>query len=477
MSARLTGHLRVEPRKSGRVWVAKYGLAEGGETRKVLGKAWVKDSGRKTARGAIVWRVADGPKPDEDYLAPKDAQVALDKILDEEMKKKKRSPRPVQRGRTFGEAVRAWLKYLKVDKGREETTINGHKSRANVLLEAFGDATLLHRVNSAERIDKFFSEIVHGERLSTKGQPYSQSTRYQLFVAMNGTMKLAKRRGWIEHNAMVDVEPMEQPKSSGEFQVLTPIEVEAVARAVAEDWSPVVAGPRNRTSITEAHAKRLTLQLRWCAMHWAACIRLAAYTGLRMGELRALRWKHIDFNNAVIRIQRNAPASLPSARFAESGGKAPKSGLVGSLPLIPQAAAMLEKLAGRRLDPDDESAPVAYGEANDFVFPSFEGRMADLEPARDAFYRALDIVGLGHLREEDPAIRFHDLRHTFGTLAVRKFPLSDVQRMMRHKDISTTMKYTHYVPRPDDAARLGEAFAAELSDLAQLTSELDRAAA
>jgi integrase len=44
---------------------------------------------------------------------------------------------------------------------------------------------------------------------------------------------------------------------------------------------------------------------------------------------------------------------------------------------------------------------------------------------------------------------FHDLRHTFGTLAVRVFPLSDVQRMMGHADLSTTMKYVHYVPQHD----------------------------
>ena len=40
MAKAITGHLRVEERKGARVWVAKYGRAEGGSTRKVLGPAW-----------------------------------------------------------------------------------------------------------------------------------------------------------------------------------------------------------------------------------------------------------------------------------------------------------------------------------------------------------------------------------------------------------------------------------------------------
>jgi hypothetical protein len=38
---------------------------------------------------------------------------------------------------------------------------------------------------------------------------------------------------------------------------------------------------------------------------------------------------------------------------------------------------------------------------------------------RDGFYAALEAAGLSHLREQDDPIVFHDLRHTFGTLACR----------------------------------------------------------
>jgi integrase len=56
---------------------------------------------------------------------------------------------------------------------------------------------------------------------------------------------------------------------------------------------------------------------------------------------------------------------------------------------------------------------------------------------------------------------FHDLRHTFGTLAIRHAPVTDVQHWMSHADVQTTMRYVHYVPQQDNAARLSAAFAGE----------------
>jgi len=67
---------------------------------------------------------------------------------------------------------------------------------------------------------------------------------------------------------------------------------------------------------------------------------------------------------------------------------------------------------------------------------------------RKRFKGALARAGLKRLR-------LHDLRHTFGTLAVQAFPLSDVRAYMGHADIQTTMIYVHHVPQHDAAARLG----------------------
>ena len=52
---RITGNVRVEQRAKGRVWVAAYVKADGAKTRRTLGSAWVKDSGRRTPRNAPIW--------------------------------------------------------------------------------------------------------------------------------------------------------------------------------------------------------------------------------------------------------------------------------------------------------------------------------------------------------------------------------------------------------------------------------------
>jgi integrase len=81
---------------------------------------------------------------------------------------------------------------------------------------------------------------------------------------------------------------------------------------------------------------------------------------------------------------------------------------------------------------------------------------------RDAFYAALKAAELGHLRAKDNPIVFHDLRHTFGTrCAARVIDLRRMQAWMGHADIQTTMRYLHYVPQRDDAARLTAAFGTE----------------
>ena len=55
-------------------------------------------------------------------------------------------------------------------------------------------------------------------------------------------------------------------------------------------------------------------------------------------------------------------------------------------------------------------------------------------------------------------LRFHDLRHTFGSLAITRADIVEVQAWMGHADIQTTMRYLHYRDRGQTAERLADAF-------------------
>ena len=117
-----------------------------------------------------------------------------------------------------------------------------------------------------------------------------------------------------------------------------------------------------------------------------------------------------------------------------------KSGKVRSVPLVDQAARALDRLSRREHLTGEE----------DLVFVNAVGDAIEESAMRRRFYGALKRAGLEH-------IRFHDLRHTFGTIAVQAFPLTDVKAFMGHADIQTTMVYVHHVPQNDAADKLSRA--------------------
>jgi hypothetical protein len=70
------------------------------------------------------------------------------------------------------------------------------------------------------------------------------------------------------------------------------------------------------------------------------------------------------------------------------------------------------------------------------------------------------------------ALRFHDLRHTFGMQAIASGAhVNDVNEWMGHRHLSTTMRYVHHRPRHEAAAALERHFAGAAAELDQLLGE------
>jgi integrase len=80
-----------------------------------------------------------------------------------------------------------------------------------------------------------------------------------------------------------------------------------------------------------------------------------------------------------------------------------------------------------------------------------EGEHLDPFALRRRYYAAGKRAGLRRLR-------FHDLRHAFGSAAITKLDPYAVQSYMGHQHYSTTQRYLHHQPRREDAARLADAF-------------------
>ena len=73
--------------------------------------------------------------------------------------------------------------------------------------------------------------------------------------------------------------------------------------------------------------------------------RVAAFTGLRLGELRGLRWGDIDWTRRVVFVRRS---------FTVDSDGPTKSGKVRSVPLVDQAARALDQLSKRERWTSDE---------------------------------------------------------------------------------------------------------------------------
>ncbi len=94
-----------------------------------------------------------------------------------------------------------------------------------------------------------------------------------------------------------------------------------------------------------------------------------------------------------------------------------------------------------------------YGDDDDLVFAHPElGVPFDRTKVSRRFQEACVEAGVRQ-------IRFHDLRHTFGTtLAAAGLPLRTIQEYMGHADLKTTQIYMHYAPSAREVQAINEAF-------------------
>jgi integrase len=366
----VSGHVVLREGVRGNVFHLKYRLPDGRQVKRKLGPEW-QGSGR----------------PPHGCFTKKTAEAALREILADAQRG--RLPGQVRTGATFGDAVREWLRYVEHDRQRAASTVADYRGVAYYsLVPEFGEDTAIEAI-TVERVDDYRARLQREGRLTNR-------TITKHLVMLGGIFKRAQRVWGLPSNPAMGVE-RPPTRHTGDFDVLTPIEVEMLAAAAESEQD-------------------------------AALFTTAAFSGLRMGELRALRWADVDFEKRLLHAKRS---------FTRSVLGDPKSHKVRSVPMIDQVAKVLADLSMR-----DE-----FTGADDLVFPNSVGNFLDDAKLRRRYLKTLERAGLKR-------IRFHDLRHTFGTLAVQAFPLSDVKAYMGHADIQTTMIYIHHVPQHDAADKL-----------------------
>ncbi len=165
-------------------------------------------------------------------------------------------------------------------------------------------------------------------------------------------------------------------------------------------------------------------------------VALAVATGLRRGELLALRWS--DVSDDTLTVAR-AYARAARGGYAVSEPKTRKARRTIALPSLARAALEAQRA---RQDAEHVSAGSAWQDRDGLVFTDSIGRPQHPETVTTAFRALVSRSGLGHLR-------LHDLRHTTATLALAAgVPVLDVSEMLGHSSAAVTLSVYGHATEP-----------------------------
>ncbi len=360
---------------------------------------------RRDAQGVETWygqaRVGDrfikralGPKRSpggRDGLTKAQAERRLRELIDET-----RANPSVSERMTVADAGERRIDHLEHVMQRRPTTVQDYRIMLRRHLGPFFGDRPLERVTSDDVVAYIAAKSGHGLSAKTIGNHLN---------FLHSVFGYAIKRRWTRANPVAAVERPRQGASDPDIRFLDLDEFEALLRAVIDD----LLGRVERV------------------LYLAA-----ALTGLRQGELIALRWRDIDWPSGVIRCRRT---------YTRGSFGAPKSRRSSrAVPMTDRLAAELERHFQRSAYRADDDLALGHPET---------GHTLDPSKLRKRFKEALGAAGLRD-------VRFHDLRHTFGThMAAAGAPLRAIQEWMGHRDYATTLIYADYAP---DATQ-GRAFA------------------
>ncbi|WP_406297537.1 site-specific integrase [Embleya sp. NBC_00888] len=167
-----------------------------------------------------------------------------------------------------------------------------------------------------------------------------------------------------------------------------------------------------------------------CGGRWGTLVRILAYTGMRWGEVVALR--PMDFDLKRRRVQVANTLSEVGGHLHETDTKTHR---VRSVPLIDELVAEIEWL----IEGEEQDALL-------FTWGTHERPPLSSEFARTVWRPAKEAVGLD-------SVRVHDLRHTCASLLISKgAPVTVVARILGHSKATTTLSiYAHLFENETDA--------------------------
>ncbi len=283
---------------------------------------------------------------------------------------------------TAGELFQTWFETYAKAKCDLRTREGYESIIRQQLAPAFGHLTL--REVSTEKVEAFYTRQL--ERVSG-------NTVWHYHRILSEILRYAVAKGLMARNPCDGVMNLPAYKKA-QMRTLVPMELDALNAPTDDDY-------------------------------YYAPIYLAVNTGLRQGEVLALRWRDLDLDMGTITAARSLYKRKGLTVFKE-----PKNHKARMVALTPKLILFLKQYKALREEVYKEQDRTLG--LDDLVFTSV--RFDTLNPSvlSHAFSRMARKAGLAH-------VRFHDLRHTFASLSLRQgVPLKVVQEALGHYSMSFT---------------------------------------
>ncbi len=168
-------------------------------------------------------------------------------------------------------------------------------------------------------------------------------------------------------------------------------------------------------------------------------VTIAVYTGMRRGEIEALRWQNVDLEERTIYVRENRVRAGKCTYIKEPKSKE-------SIRYIGISGYLLEVLKKEKLRQEEnkEIFKEKYYD-NGYIHCKDNGELYAADYISKEFSKFIKKSGL-------PYIRFHDLRHTFITLALKsgKLNIKQIQGVAGHSEARTTTEIYMHVESEDN---------------------------
>lgn len=174
---------------------------------------------------------------------------------------------------------------------------------------------------------------------------------------------------------------------------------------------------------------------------WAPLWTLAAATGMRRGELMALRWADVDLDAGVVHVERSV-TQVGQERVYVS----PKNHERRDVSIDPRTVATLRTWRKQQLSERLEWGS-AYQGSEDLLWTRQDGRPATPDCVTKTFATLTAAL-------EVPRLKLHELRHSHATVLLRDgVPVHVVAKRLGHRDPSVTLNvYADAIPDDDGRA-------------------------